>query len=210
MSDYVNFALLVKRREVKTAQNESKHSTIKKDAQRFFETIFKHSALMAVAVKLQLINLRVIVQILPSTGGQRFFNFISIKFRLIRSPKSSNVDDKQDIRPCFLKFIDLVNPCPALYSSYTDLPIFTIQTSLFADIVISRTQSILAFWSAGQRQGRLWGHQNLDRRNSEVPVVLCMPQFLNGSIIFQNGNRRCEVILSEMLEEKGRNINSSW
>ena len=61
MSDYVNFALMLERPDVKTAQNESKHSTIKKAAWRFFETIFKHSALMAVAVKLWLINLRVIV-----------------------------------------------------------------------------------------------------------------------------------------------------
>ena len=34
---------------------------LKKAAWRFFETIFKHSALMAVAIKLWLINLRVIV-----------------------------------------------------------------------------------------------------------------------------------------------------
>ena len=66
------------------------------------------------------------------------------------------------------------------------------------------------FLVSGTTPGKTLRTSNLDRRNSEVPVVLRMPQFLNGSIIFQNGNRRCEVILSEILEEKGRNINSSW
>ena len=38
------------------------------------------------------------------------------------------------------------------------------------------------------------GTSNLDHRNPAVPVVLHMPdQFLNGSKIFQNSNRRSEV-----------------
>ena len=38
------------------------------------------------------------------------------------------------------------------------------------------------------------GTSNLHHRNPAVPAVLRMPdQFLNGSKIFQNGNRRSEV-----------------
>ena len=41
--------------------------------------------------------------------------------------------------------------------------------------------------------GKTLGTSNLDRRNPAVPVALRMPQFLNGSKLFQKGKRRSET-----------------
>ena len=56
----------------------------------------------------------------------------------------------------------------------------------------SSTESLQAFGHCGNARKTL-GTSNLDHRNPVVPVVLRMPQFLNGSKIFENGKRTSKV-----------------